>query len=142
MTLFKSPCCFCIFLCCCIVSLNIFNHIALMVCILLNKTPGQQLHARIVNLCPHESRCIFQTDKDNSVPTQTTFSVVWREWQQWHQCNNLIRSQRIFCGKQKCWDIIVHYRTLTITTNLITVNNSNCTGYTLLTEWITVIALF
>lgn len=34
---------------------------------------------------------------------KTSPSMVWRAWQQWRHCNNLITSQKSFYGKQKGW---------------------------------------
>lgn len=65
----------------------------------------------------------LQTDKDNSVPTGTTSSsLVWRAWQQWHR-NNLMKSLRSFCEKQKLSrsSIFNHQRTQKIAPHLVSV---------------------
>lgn len=92
-----------------------------------------------VDLCPHGT-CVFP-DKDNSVPTgKTSLSLVWGAWQQWHHCNNLITSQRSFCGKQKHRNRVVQLlRIQTITPNLILVAGPDLTRY--LTSKITPLAL-
>lgn len=113
-------------------SLNTFNQIALMSCLMLNKPPEQQLHAYVVHLCPHGScvfpewqrqQCSYWNNKSfNGMKRMTTMAP----------CNNLITSQRSFCGKRKRWSSIFrHYQwTKTITPNLILVIGSNVTGYT------------